>query len=188
MKRIVVFLFLSGAVSAWAQSGGMAAIQKDEIRAVLELFNNKKFLKIFRFVDQPLKPTAMRYIKEIDSLYKLFSSEDMAYFEWQINNYKPVTFDTSYLNDANFLNAGDFEKLFSFKGLKEDQDPWPVFHEKYGAGYCLISFPLFNKAGDLCIFYSESSVGGLGGDGSFDVYKKVKKKWKLFRHINGWSS
>jgi hypothetical protein len=178
MKRIIAFFlfFISFTVSAQFEDG--TTIKKSELRAVLELFNSDRFIQRLRFIDQPTAPIGLDRIREIDSVYKLFSAGDMDFIANQIRNYKLVTFDSSYIT-AKFMSRRDLEKVFSYDPSAPNKLVWETFYKKYGEGYCQISFPLFNKTGNICMFYGETRVGAKGGDASIFIYKKEGNAWRL---------
>ncbi|MBO9202194.1 MULTISPECIES: hypothetical protein [Niastella] len=162
-----------------------------DVRALLTKMsynNNERFKKTFLLVDQAYKPVSIEKIKEIDSVWDLFCDDDIEFIEWQIKNYKPVTFDSSYAINWTRVPIDDYETVFRIRSVKDDTDAWEEYHKKFGPGYFLLSYPLFNKSGNICVFYAESSLGWLGGDGGYSIYIKEKGVWKFFQTRGQWSS
>lgn len=186
MKKFITLFSILGSFAGSAQTIDAGMQIKTDVHAVLQLFNTQA-IQALRFVDQPLAPVTIEQLNTVNADAHLFSKSDLASFDEQIKAYHAVTFDTSYVQHANFLARQQFESVFGTNRY-EAYNPWDVYHEKFGDGYCQISYPVFNKKKNVCIFYAETSKDYTGGDGLIYIYKKKKHGWKLYKTNAVWSS
>jgi len=185
MIRFVLAIALYYGINLSAQ--GIDRVSKAEIRSVLESVTDA-FTSKLSFVNTLKQPLNIEVIRKLDSSHILLSPTDLLFLETQISNYKPIVLDSSYLPHANFMDGKDFETVFAFDSLNSQKDGWDIFYKKYGLGYYMISYPLFNKKKNICIFYLEMSVGSLGGSGEIRIYKRRKNAWKLYKIKSMWDS
>lgn len=89
-----------------------------------------------------------------------------------------LVLDTTSLKELEWIPIAAFDSIFSPQAGNPYYEPFQVFRKEYGTGYCQISFPLFNRAMNTCIFFYEANVGGLDPESGFKVYRKKGKKWK----------
>ena len=172
------------------QSGDSIDITKKELTSFLNSFYEADpFLKKLRFINTPDTPLRLSFIKRLNAKHKIFSENDFIILERQISKFTQVTFDSSYISNAHFMDNKEFLNIFSDNVNKDARrDPWDIFHSNYGIGYCFLSFPLFEKQKGFCILYVQYSIGWMGGSGEVRIYQKRNNNWKLYKTIPVWDS
>lgn len=109
----------------------------------------------------------------------IFSSLDVQFIKSQILNAVGFEWENHKILASNVINAKEISKIFAdgtYLG-------WSEFNKKYKNGFSTFSVPLFSVDGKLCIVYTARHCGHLCGEGSTNIYKKVRGKWVWLKAV-----
>ena len=115
-----------------------------------------KKIKFDKCVDPALPE---KFVKEADDKFHVFKDEDWTVILKQIERAREIAIDKSYISKAKFV--------------EEPTDIMEIYTE--------ISFPLFNKAKDVCILRVSIIAGCSTHD--IQIFKKNGSKWELYNSL-----
>jgi hypothetical protein len=65
---------------------------------------------------------------------------------------------------------------------------WDYFYKTVGRDFNNLSYPIFLRNGNYCLFYCDNNCGWLCGTGSLTLYKFENGKWSEIRTYCNWIS
>ena len=115
---------------------------------------------------------------------KLFTSRDISAFRNQIKTISNKKWDRSSIQSLYVLQKIELDELFAH----DISQGWNAFHQNYGQGFIMCSFPIFNSDKKMCIVEINYFCGSKCGGGSVTLFKKIEKKWVVIKNYAEWVS
>ena len=160
MIRFISILVLSTSLRLSAQTSDSFEISSEELKSFLnDMYNHDRLMKKIKF-DNCVDPSLPeKFVKEADDKFHVFNDKDWPVILRQIERAREMAIDKSYISRAKFV--------------EEPMDIMEIYTE--------ISFPLFNKAKDVCIL----RVSIIAGCSSHDIhiYRKNGTKWEVYTSL-----
>ena len=110
----------------------------------------------------------------------LFSTKDVQFMKLQIGAAQSFRWKPGKILGARVISSNKIKEIFT-SGVDEG---WMMFYKKYGRSFMTYSVPLFTIDKKTCVVYTARHCGGLCGQGSTSLYKKINGKW-IFIHSIG---
>jgi hypothetical protein len=138
-------------------------------------------------VDSPYQVN-IKAIEKIASLDSIFSTDDLAFIEDQMNQSKRFEWNSVLIDSASFISTGSLDSLFK-ANRKDGSLGWTSFRKlKKTSGFYKISFPCFSKDRQYCVVYISYYCGMACGEGGLKIYKFQLGKWVLYKSWVSWVS
>ena len=135
----------------------------------------------------PIFPVKARFEQILgDSL--IITDEERAYINSEIDKMQGHKWQEGLVSGAHIITADSVRKVFDIRKTDRLFDGWSYFHNKGVDRIYNFGVPIFFRNDNYCLFYYGYSCGGLCGEGSVTIYKKVKGKWQPFSTLSSWVS
>jgi hypothetical protein len=162
MSRLLSILTLFLWLGVSAQVDSSFQVSKAELVHFLnDFYNGNKLFKKIKFERIIYQPLRIEIVKKYNAEFEVFDETDWVVINNQIDKYKVIELDTSYIPNADFVDKSNLV--------------WATL-------FASISFPLFNTAKNVCILFVTIS-GGLDPDEGIQIYKKEGPKWNLYKSL-----
>ena len=137
-------------------------ISKSELSSFLEdMYRGDKLMIKVKFARQVRGALPLEFVKITNNQFPVLKDDDWPVINSQLVNSKATVIDRSYISKAKFIDGNKV-------GIETI--------------YTEISFPLFNKAKNICII--QVSTRALCGIDEIRIYKKGNNnKWELYQSI-----
>ncbi|MBW8522776.1 hypothetical protein K0U91_14800 [Chryseobacterium chendengshani] len=183
IKKILVTTFVILSIALNCQKKN---ISDEEIYEVINFVvkNGKtKFHKKLSIITEDPNLKTDKYIGK-EFLRQYFNEKDSDYILSQFATSKDFLLSYKYITDLKIIHS---EKLLAYKKLGKGF--WSVFEEKHDdAGFMFVGKPLFSLDKKRVIINYGYYCGGLCGQGSRIILKKIKDKWVFEKEISGFIS